>query len=579
MKKTTEEDVTGLFARSNSKSSKGQNQGQGDDPIELTQDNFDNGTYRILESGTYKLTEDINFCPQPSNDYWPTVEQWDDYPPAAFYLGFFAAITIESDDVTIDLNKHTIRQCEQHYLLQRFFNVIQLNNRVFVPNEGVSSLNYQETDVAAPSLNSDTAGGLITPQNILITNGSVGRSSHAGIHGNSIVGLTIQDVTVSDFEVAGIQCNGCKDVTIEDVTVGPSARDVPVLATFSNARFMEFYTQTLIPRGFEEEPAHLQNDLDALFQETIAFADRPGSPMTLQEIFDRLKTAVSLFRAYKNGDTSLLSTEDKVLLEEAIAVFTNPTSTPDGSVLYGIFLNRRGVPAQDDNFNGAGAETMNVVVRNTQITGLHSSPVEVPSLMTEEGSHMQGPSRDLLRILDVTSDNMRTILNSQYQGTFLSDSYFALWQLSGGFYRLRVFDSDCGNFGSNATFPYNLKTFPSYEEPTCAEEGSSSDPSLSGRDIALLQRQYFGGTQISQGKFENRLSAYQRALLSLYFIVFHSFIILGVYDWATTPGMGLDSILASPPSADALRNGGRHKIVCDHDTMFHPMHGSIGLKV
>lgn len=80
-------------------------------------------------------------------------------------------------------------------------------------------------------------------------------------------------------------------------------------------------------------------------------------------------------------------------------------------------------------------------------------------------------------------------------------------------------------------------------------------------------------------RLSNRLSAYQRALLSLYFIVFHSFIILGVYDWATTSGMGLDSILASPPSADALRNGGRHKIVCDHDTMFHPMHGSIGLKV
>lgn len=69
-----------------------------------------------------------------------------------------------------------------------------------------------------------------------------------------------------------------------------------------------------------------------------------------------------------------------------------------------------------------------------------------------------------------------------------------------------------------------------------------------------LQRRYFGGIQITQQ----------------------------FYDWATSdagPRTGLDALLASPPSADDLRSGGRHRLVCDHDTMFHPMQGVIGLKV
>jgi len=261
----------------------------------------------------------------------------------------------------------------------------------------------------------------------------------------------------------------------------------------------------------------------------------------LQEVFDRLKEAISLFRGYKEfgEDLGPLSAYEQTLLEEAKGVFANPSMLTDGSVQYGIFFNRRGVPAQDDNFNGAGAETYNIVVRDTQIRGLHANPVEVVSLMTEEGTHMQGPSRDLLRVYDITSDRMRTLLDSRYKGNFLSDVYFALWKLSNDFYRIRVFDSDCGNFGSNASFPYNLKTYPSGESPTCAELGSPADGSITGREVSMLQKSYFGGLQLSQG----------------------------VYDWGTTEGRGLDSILATPSFQDSLRSGARHKIVCDHDTM------------
>ena len=164
---------------------------------------------------------------------------------------------------------------------------------------------------------------------------------------------------------------------------------------------------------------------------------------------------------------------------------------------------------------------------------------------------MQGVARDLLRITDIVTDRLRTIWDSRYKGNFLSDCYFAMWKMSNEFYRIRVFDSDCGNFGSNASMPLNLFSFPSDEEPTCADLGQSSDPALTGREVTMLQKKYFGGLQLTQG----------------------------VYDWATTPFMGLDHVLARPARHDIQRAGVHHSIVCDHDTMFHPMHGVIGLKL
>lgn len=157
----------------------------------------------------------------------------------------------------------------------------------------------------------------------------------------------------------------------------------------------------------------------------------------------------------------------------------------------------------------------------------------------------------MIRIFDITTDRMRTLLDSRYSGNHLSDVYFALWQMSNTFYRQRVFNSDCGNFGSNASMPLNIRGLPSDFEPTCRQLGSPSDPSLTGRQVTMLQKQYFGGLQLSQG----------------------------LYDWATTPMKGLDSVLFKSARADLNRNGGLHHIACDHDTMFHPNHGVVGLKI
>ncbi|GMH93165.1 hypothetical protein TrVE_jg8497 [Triparma verrucosa] len=66
------------------------------------QDDFKDGTVRITEPGLYVLTEDIVFDPADG----------------AYTLGFFAAITVETDGVILDLQGHTIRQSYAHYFHQ-----------------------------------------------------------------------------------------------------------------------------------------------------------------------------------------------------------------------------------------------------------------------------------------------------------------------------------------------------------------------------------------------------------------------------------------------------------------------------
>ena len=68
----------------------------------LYSSNFTVGTLRIKDPGLYRLAEDVEFHPRPDNDFWN--EPGDPmYPMGQYYLGFFAAITIEADDVEVKL--------------------------------------------------------------------------------------------------------------------------------------------------------------------------------------------------------------------------------------------------------------------------------------------------------------------------------------------------------------------------------------------------------------------------------------------------------------------------------------------
>jgi hypothetical protein len=224
--------------------------------IYLKQKDFDNGTYRITRPGKYVLAEDIVFEPNAKDNYFPRPDQ-KEYSHPAYHLGFFAAITIESRKVVLDLNGHTLKQGKIFSIQQRFYANIELTNAPFIPGEGPGNF--------GPLTGS--AYGCI------IKNGTIGRSSHHGIHGNNVRKVLLKNLIVRDFEVAGIAINGFNDLAIKKSDIEETYRDVPVTSAYSAGRFLTIragqwlkqHGSRLSPeikKEFETKLAKLQSSLD-----------------------------------------------------------------------------------------------------------------------------------------------------------------------------------------------------------------------------------------------------------------------------------------------------------------------------
>jgi hypothetical protein len=146
----------------------------------------------------YKLCEDISFHPQAPESGVDSISieslepDFMEYSPFGFGLGFFAAIAIEASGVTFDLNGFKIEQSAEHALMQRFFAIIELASAPFIRDAGPAEfvgdgehfLSASEVTIRGP--------------------GTIGRSSHHGIHGNDNDKVTIENVKFVDFEVAAV---------------------------------------------------------------------------------------------------------------------------------------------------------------------------------------------------------------------------------------------------------------------------------------------------------------------------------------------------------------------------------------
>jgi len=249
----------------------------------ISQADFEHGTLLITEPGIYQLTEDIAFNPHPvgslADDGVAVLDAYTaglpfpsqlglgpgQYDPAAFGLGFFAAIAISAEAVTLDLNGHTIAQHPEHALLQRFLAVIELADRPFVPGQGPHGF----------------GATISSARDVTIEDGTIGLSSHHGIHGNGNENATINGVDFVDFEVAALALNGVQGLTVKHSTAR-NREDVPVIGTFSNARFISPYVDWLVSTGSTttlrvqgvdltavEIQAALRDSVNAVFEDVI----------------------------------------------------------------------------------------------------------------------------------------------------------------------------------------------------------------------------------------------------------------------------------------------------------------------
>lgn len=188
---------------------------------ELRNSDFLNGPVYLTNPGIYRLMEDIEFNPLPNfSDIFDSLAS---YPDADhhFVLGYFSAIVINGRNIELDLNGYTLRQSINHNLQQRFFALIELADRPFLPGQGPANFGSTITSCA----------------NITIHNGTLGLSSHYGIHGNNMDTVVIKNLTIYDYEVAGISINGANNVVIDNVEVRQNYQHIKVTALFSNAIF------------------------------------------------------------------------------------------------------------------------------------------------------------------------------------------------------------------------------------------------------------------------------------------------------------------------------------------------------
>merc|ERR1719295_1136598 len=327
------------------------------DVIELYQSDFEDRTYRIQKSGTYKIMEDIVFDfnagdyenPNEGTAWWPTEDQEDMYPGAGstmgnFYLGFLAGITVETDDVVIDLNHHTIGMSKALYYQQRFFSVISLKSVAFPLNQGPGFFGMEP----------------VFANNVVIKDGVIGLSSHHGIHGHYNKDVVIENVHIKDFETHGIQMSYFENLKMQNVEIGPSSKVAYLKGEYAYGRWtvqtlsrmMESgdYNESVFPITFSGRDSALE------FEEII---------LNLRDLMDIAFKSVMGIEGYADHDPQYRIAKD---------LFINEDGIPYGAVMYGMFLNlwfANVFTVHPSTKHASGAELDNI-----NIHGLHHKTME-----------------------------------------------------------------------------------------------------------------------------------------------------------------------------------------------------------
>ena len=355
--------------------------------VRLYNSDFQNGTLRIKKPGIYRLQENIIFNPNESNDFSPTPEQISSglYPEnmsGPYHLGFFAAITVETENVIIDLNGFTIKQSDLHKLQQRFYANIELANSPFIPNQGPSAF--------------IGVGGYRAANRVLVMNGTSSSTSHHGIHSNTANNVVLHNLTFNNFEVAGIALNGTTNAVFNNLTIENNDKNIPVLSTYSQARFI---------RKFLNVAKERKPDLKLTTTKTI------NSIITnIQNDLDNTFNQFKINRTIPNN------------------YFKNTNDEYDGNV-YGIVLNVNGVVIND--FIRDRTSRMigndNIYLNNIIINNISSTPVEIiglnanPISDTSYGGRVQvGPLGDVLQIENIQNPD------GTYKSNSLSDAQIVL---------------------------------------------------------------------------------------------------------------------------------------------------------
>ncbi len=344
-------------------------------PTYLSQSDFDNGTFIIDKPGNYILTEDITFNPNPDNDWMPKSDQIQ-YSDHAFVLGFFACIMVKTYKFIINLNGKTIKQSPEHALQQRFYSNIELGSSPFLPGQGPANF----------------ASSFTPARDGIICNGTLGRSSHHGIHGNNAVGILVEKLIIKDFEFVGSALNGGGCHIFSKINVKESFQNIPVLATYSAGRFIRLFAKHLLTKNSisSDQKNELQQKLDHL---ELSLDD------TFKQIMETGSTNNKLFR--------------------------NESRLADGNV-YGILFHTTGVAVNNfvEPIMSSNKYHNNVFLYKVCVKKLKGKVDEIISISNVDGTGVQvDTSGAVLQIDNITNSD------GTYNGNVLSDLQIYLGKL------------------------------------------------------------------------------------------------------------------------------------------------------
>ncbi len=408
----------------------------------IRQQHFSGGTLIIdTEDGYFKLGESIEFNPNPLGTLVtkadaglvppgdptadniialdaslagrPLLSQYDldgpgpdqGYDPAAFGIGFFAAIAIPADDVTVDLNGYTLEQSEEHALLQRFYANIELASAPFIPGQGPHDF-----------------GSTFDPaNNVTILNGTLGLSSHHGIHGNRNENVTIQNIKFKDFEVAALALNGVDGAVIEDVTA-TNRKDVPVLGTFSNALFIVPYINYLAYWDARDGDTDLVLDLPT--GSLSIFDIQAGLVNAINNVYEDVigREPNHRRRPRKHSKRGSINPSRH---EDEFNLFHNPFGVVDGNA-YGILTGAEGVQVNGYPFVDVSNPSTDIKIKNARVRNLHSAVSEIPALANSEGQAVIDPIGAVFMLRNDPNGVSNTLstndLSGYYVGNVLSNA-------------------------------------------------------------------------------------------------------------------------------------------------------------
>ena len=446
----------------------------------LYQTDFGQGTYRITESGTYIMMEDITFdfnrgLGNEDGGWVPQHDQSVIYPGAEydhwrdpFFMGFFAGVTVECDNVIIDLNGNTIKQSFEFYYQQRWFSLIELGNQPFLPAQGPGFFG------ANP----------VFANNVEIKNGKLGLTSHHGIHGNGNKYVNIHDIEIFNFETHGIQLNGFENIILKDIEIHDSSQIAYLRAEYGHARQILPRIKLLIDSDIssfrikEKEYNSLKYNpnRNSVRQKKAGNAtetetekegrdDSSSDSDFLEQLYDDMMSQMNMAFEYVldlcdndnnnnnekkwSGDGSdwndrnmyelWLNTKENFLYMtdedddiSLTSVNSNTNGLPYGSVTYGIFLTYPG--ANVLSFGNCNSRSYNAIIENIEIHGLRHKMHEYLRI-----SFITNPFNALIDA-SIFFQDPTDLNNAEYVGNIMTDAYAALDYITNNWGILQMMD-------------------------------------------------------------------------------------------------------------------------------------------